>query len=64
MGLLRRMRVERAQRLLRHSPTTPVRAIAADCGFAGEVQFHRTFRALTGSTPAGFRILNSPGTNS
>ncbi|HST80653.1 MAG TPA: AraC family transcriptional regulator, partial [Kineosporiaceae bacterium] len=44
VGLLRQMRVERAQRLLRASPGMPVRVVAAECGFAGEVQFHRTFR--------------------
>ena len=55
MGLLRRMRIEHAQRLLRNAPIRPVRVVAAECGFAGEVQFHRTFRALTGSTPGEFR---------
>lgn len=64
MGLLRRMRVERAQRLLRHSPATSIRVVAAECGFAGEVQFHRTFRAVTGSTPGEFRAQRVIGTNS
>jgi AraC-like DNA-binding protein len=61
-GLLRRMRVTRAQYRLHQSPTTPVRVVAAECGFAGEVQFHRTFRAVTGTTPGQFRAQGRPGT--
>jgi len=62
IGLLKRMRVERAQQLLRQYPERPVRAVGYACGFAGEAQFHRAFRELTGSTPARFRASGSAGT--
>ena len=58
MGVLRRMRVERAQRLLRTQPGMSVSAVAAACGFAGDVQFHRVFRRATGTTPAQYRVDN------
>lgn len=52
---LRRIRVERAAELLLTQPRRPVAAIGAACGFAGEAQFHRAFRQLTGRTPAEHR---------
>jgi AraC-like DNA-binding protein len=53
--LLRAERVRRATTLLRARPDLPVAVVAIRCGFAGEAQFHRTFREATGTTPAGFR---------
>lgn len=54
-GTLRRMRVDRARALLRADPRRPVAAIAVACGFAGEAQLHRAFRALIGTTPGAYR---------
>jgi transcriptional regulator GlxA family with amidase domain len=56
---LRRLRVDRAKVLLRAEPHRPVAAIAAACGFAGEAQLHRAFRALTGTTPAAYREVGA-----
>jgi AraC-like DNA-binding protein len=53
--VLRRLRVSGAQRLLRAEPRLPLATVAARCGFGGEVQLHRAFRALTGTTPAAYR---------
>ncbi|MGY1809570.1 helix-turn-helix domain-containing protein [Blastococcus sp. SYSU D00669] len=53
--VLRRLRVTAAQDLLRTQPRMPLAAVAGRCGFAGEAQFHRAFRAVTGSTPAAYR---------
>jgi AraC-like DNA-binding protein len=53
--VLRRLRVTEAQRLLRAEPWPPLAAVAARCGFGGEAQLHRAFRALTGTTPAAYR---------
>jgi transcriptional regulator GlxA family with amidase domain len=58
-GTLRRLRVERAKVLLRAEPRRPVSSIAAACGFAGEAQLHRVFRALTGTTPAVYREVGA-----
>lgn len=52
---LRRIRVERAAEMLRAQPLRPVAVVGAACGFAGEAQFHRVFRAVTGRTPAEHR---------
>jgi AraC-like DNA-binding protein len=58
-GTLRRLRVDRAKVLLRAQPRRPVAAVAAACGFAGEAQLHRAFRALTGTTPAAYREVGA-----
>lgn len=52
---LRRVRVTAAQALLRNEPRLPLAAVAGRCGFAGEAQFHRAFRTVTGTTPAAYR---------
>jgi AraC-like DNA-binding protein len=52
---LRRIRVERAAALLVEHPGRPVAAVGTACGFSGEGQFHRAFRAVTGMTPAEHR---------
>lgn len=53
---LRRLRVERAAELLARQPHRTVAAVGAACGFAGEAQVHRAFRAVTGRTPAEHRL--------
>ncbi|HEX4223878.1 MAG TPA: helix-turn-helix domain-containing protein [Pseudonocardiaceae bacterium] len=53
--LLRRVRVEQAQRLLRSRPDRTVAAIAHECGFNGPAQLHRAFQRVTGITPGAYR---------
>lgn len=53
--VLRRIRVDHAKSLLLADPQRPLEAIAGACGFAGERQFYRVFRAETGLTPGRFR---------
>jgi AraC-like DNA-binding protein len=60
-GLLRRIRIEHAQALLRADPFRPVESIASACGFAGERQFYRVFRQETGRTPGEFRSAGTSG---
>jgi AraC-like DNA-binding protein len=52
---LRRMRMDRAKRLLVEDPARPVGAVATACGFDSESGFHRAFRAATGRTPGAYR---------
>ncbi|WP_273940673.1 helix-turn-helix domain-containing protein [Kutzneria chonburiensis] len=54
-ALLRRIRVERAQQVLRSNPRLPVAVVAQQCGFAGAAQLHRAFRRVTGGTPGDHR---------
>lgn len=54
-SLLRRARVTLVQRMLRTSPNRSLAAVAQQCGFAGEAQMYRAFRAVTGTTPATYR---------
>ncbi|HXA62643.1 MAG TPA: helix-turn-helix domain-containing protein [Streptosporangiaceae bacterium] len=60
-GLLRRVRIEHAQALLRADPFRSVESIASACGFAGERQFYRLFRQETGCTPGEFRAAGTSG---
>ncbi len=53
--VVRRLRVTAAQDLLRGEPRLPLTTVAARSGFAGGTQFHRAFRAVTGTTPAAYR---------
>jgi AraC-like DNA-binding protein len=54
-GLIRRLRVGRAQQILRTAPGRPLPAVARDCGFGSAAQLHRAFRAATGTTPGAYR---------
>jgi AraC family transcriptional regulator len=51
---LRRVRVRAACDLLRNSEG-PLASIAAECGFADQSHFTRSFKRMTGWTPAEFR---------
>ena len=53
---LRRLRVDHACRRLADS-SDPLAAIALDAGFADQSHFTRTFKRLTGLTPAAYRRL-------
>lgn len=46
--------MERAKKLLRSS-TTPIKAIAQQCGYGHESSFARAFRRATGASPLTFR---------
>lgn len=52
---LLRMRVERAQELLRAVPTIAMAQIAQECGFADQPHLTRVFTRLTGETPSAWR---------
>jgi AraC-like DNA-binding protein len=60
-SLLRKIRVEHAQALLRADGSRPLESIALTCGFAGERQFYRVFRQATGFTPGEFRAEGTAG---
>lgn len=53
--LVRRLRVVRAQRLLRDRPTLPLAAVASRSGFGGVAQLHRAFQSVVGMTPGTYR---------
>ncbi|MGF0316927.1 helix-turn-helix domain-containing protein [Nocardia fluminea] len=50
-------------KILDMAPDKTITAIARACGFSGDRQFYRVFRAETGLTPAQFRerTLARPG---
>ena len=60
-SLLRRIRIEHAQALLRADTSRPLESIALACGFAGGRQFYRVFRQATGFTPGEFRAAGTAG---
>ncbi|MCW2937097.1 MAG: hypothetical protein JWN00_82, partial [Actinomycetia bacterium] len=60
-GLLRRVRIEHAQALLRADPFRSVESIALACGFTGERPFYRVFRQDIGCTPGEFRMAGTAG---
>lgn len=53
--LIRSARVSHARRLVLAQPARPLAAVARACGFAGEGQLYRSFRAVTGMTPGAYR---------
>lgn len=55
-GLIRRLRVERAQRLLRARPELRLADVAALSGFGGKEQLHRAFHLVVGMTPGAYRM--------
>ncbi|MDQ1120222.1 MULTISPECIES: AraC family transcriptional regulator [Pseudoxanthomonas] len=52
--MVRQLRVAEAARLLRET-SRPLATIAADCGFADQAHFSRSFRAAYGVPPSRFR---------
>jgi len=57
--VLRRLRVNRAARLIRASDT-PLKVIASECGFSSPATLSRTFKQSTGFPPATYRRRSSP----
>ncbi|MFE0632878.1 helix-turn-helix domain-containing protein [Streptomyces sp. NPDC058864] len=53
--LIRRLRVNRAQQVLRTTPERPLSSVARECGFGSVAQLHRAFRAATGTSPGAYR---------
>jgi len=51
-----RKRISKAQEMLRKG-NAPLKVVALDCGFADQSHFSRTFRKMTGATPAEFRRM-------
>lgn len=54
-GILRQVRVERAKAMLATQRHRSVQAVGEACGFGGERQFYRVFRAMTSMSPAEYR---------
>jgi AraC-like DNA-binding protein len=54
-AVLRRLRVNRAARLMRSDPRMPLYVVARICGFGSEVTLHRSFLRLQGRTPSQYR---------
>jgi len=52
-------RISHAKELLLSSDA-PIHAIASECGFESLPHFHRTFKKLTGTTPAGYKRSSLP----
>jgi AraC-like DNA-binding protein len=67
-ALIRRLRVERARRILRNQPNLPLAAVAARSGFGGPAQLHQAFQRIVGTTPGAYRtaaqMYPEPGTAS
>lgn len=54
LACLRKRRIEMAEHLLL-TTDLPLKSVAASCGFSCLQFFHRTFRAMTGTTPRAYR---------
>ena len=54
-GLVTTLRIEEAKRVLKEHPDWSTESVANYCGFSSREYFHRTFRQMTGSTPANFQ---------
>ena len=53
-GLVTTLRIEEAKRVLKEHPEWSTESVADYCGFSSREYFHRTFRQMTGSTPAHY----------
>ena len=53
-GLVTTLRIEEAKRVLKEHPDWSTESVANYCGFSSREYFHRTFRQITGTTPATF----------
>lgn len=54
-GLVTKLRIEEAQRVLREHPEWSVESVADHCGFNDRKYFHQVFLQQTGTTPAKFQ---------
>lgn len=53
-GLVTTLRIEEAKRVLKEHPDWSTESVADYCGFSSREYFHRTFRQMTGTTPANY----------
>ncbi len=53
-GLVTTLRIEEAKRVLKEHPEWSTEGVADYCGFSSREYFHRTFRQMTGTTPANY----------
>ena len=51
------MRIDAARRMLRESEA-PIARIALACGYCDQSAFTRQFKAVTGLTPAQYRVVS------
>ena len=54
-GLVTTLRIVEAKRVLKEHPDWSTESVANYCGFSSREYFHRTFRQITGSTPANYQ---------
>ena len=54
-GLVTTLRINEAKRVLKEHPDWSTESVADYCGFSSREYFHRTFRQVTGTTPANFQ---------
>ena len=54
-GLVTTLRIEEAKWVLKEHPDWSTESVANYCGFSSREYFHRTFRQMTGMTPANFQ---------
>lgn len=57
-GMVCRLRMEEAMRLLMETPDLSIAEIAEHCGFASHSSFHRAFVRFTGMKPGDYRQQN------
>jgi AraC-like DNA-binding protein len=62
--ILTAIRIEHSKRLLRERPWESITTIAGAAGFSELRHFERTFKALVGLTPKGFRRAQAEGLSS
>lgn len=55
-------RIEYAKQLMLKYPDQKANAIGIDSGFANDISFFRTFKALTGQTPGDWKKEHLPQT--
>ena len=54
-GLVTKLRIEEAMRVLKEHPEWSVESVAEHCGFNDRKYFHQVFQQQTGTTPAKFQ---------
>ncbi|WP_127533391.1 AraC family transcriptional regulator [Paenibacillus kobensis] len=60
-GFIRRLRIEKASKLLVFHPDRTISDIALECGLQSPAHFARAFRELTGLSATEFRKRSNPG---
>lgn len=63
---LTKLRVYKAQKLIKQNPKKTFETLSAECGFGTSMTFYTAFQRITGETPASFRskATNSASTTS